>query len=52
MNIKPLDVLHMLDDEDLAEMEPQDLERICIALTLDLQLEKEKMGNIPLDVIN
>jgi len=41
MTIKPIDILHMLDDEDLADMERADLNRLCIAITLDLQLERE-----------
>ena len=41
MTIKPIDILHMLDDEDLAEMERGDLNRLCVAITLDLQLERE-----------
>ena len=41
MTIKPIDILQMLDDEDLAEMELNDLNRLCVAITLDLQLERE-----------
>ena len=41
MNIKPIDVLRMLDDEDLADMEPNDLNKLCIMITLDNQLDKE-----------
>jgi hypothetical protein len=32
----------MLDDEDLASMRHSDLHRLCVALTLDLQIEKER----------
>ena len=41
MIIKPIDVLNMLDDEDLADMEYDDLNKLCTAITLDLQLDKE-----------
>ena len=41
MNIKPIDVLQMLDDEDLASMEYRDLRNLCLAISLDLQLSKE-----------
>jgi len=41
MTIKPIDILQMLDDEDLADMENADLNRLCVAITLDLQLERE-----------
>jgi len=52
MNIKPIDVLYMLDDEDLAEMDRIDLHKLCIAISLDHQLEKEKSSKNLLDVIN
>ena len=52
MTIKPIDVLHMLDDEDLADMEYNDLNKLCIMITLDNQLEYEKIGDNPLDIIN
>ncbi len=42
MTIKPLDVLHLLDDEDLAQMRYSDLYNLCTAITLDLQIEREK----------
>jgi len=42
MIIKPMDVLHMLDDEDLAMIEPMDLRNLCTAISLDLQLKKEE----------
>jgi hypothetical protein len=41
MNIKPMDVLYMLDDEDLASMRYSDLHKLCVAITLDLQIDKE-----------
>ena len=40
----------MLDDEDLAEMELVDLNRLCIAITLDLQLEEENK-NEPIEYL-
>jgi len=43
MIIKPIDILHMLDDEDLAGMELSDLNKLCTAITLDLQLERERV---------
>jgi hypothetical protein len=43
VTIKPLDIIHMLDDEDLAFMRQSDLQKICIAITLDLQLERERV---------
>ena len=43
MTIKPIDILFMLDDEDLAEMEIIDLHKLCTAITLDLQLERERV---------
>lgn len=42
MTIKPMDVLYMLDDEDLATIEPQDLSNLCVAISLDLQLKQEE----------
>ena len=52
MTIKPIDILHMLDDDDLADMEQEDLLRLCTAITLDLQISRERMGDDPLNVIN
>ena len=43
MTIKPIDILYMLDDEDLASMNLVDLNRLCTAITLDLQLERERV---------
>ena len=45
MTIKPMVILRMLDDEDLAYMKQSDLYRLCIAITLDLQLDLEQPGN-------
>lgn len=41
MTINPLDILFMLDDEDIAEMEAADLDKLCSLISLDIQLEKE-----------
>ena len=43
MTIKPIDILHMLDDEDLVNMRFIDLNRLCVAITLDLQIERERI---------
>ena len=45
MNIRPVDVLLMLDDEDLVEMEYEDLDKLCVMITLDNQLQKESYGD-------
>ena len=42
MNIKPMDILYLLEDEDLASMRYSDLHKLCVAITLDLQMEKER----------
>ena len=42
MTIKAIDILYMLDDDDLASMRYSDLHKLCVALTLDLQIEKER----------
>ena len=42
MTIKPIDVLYMLDDDDLATIESQDLNSLCVAISLDLQLRREE----------
>ena len=42
MIIKPIDVLYMLDDEDLATIESKDLNNLCVAISLDLQLKQEE----------
>ena len=42
MTIKPIDVLHMLDDDDLATIESEDLNSLCVAISLDLQLRREE----------
>ena len=45
MNIRPVDVLLMLDDEDLVGMEYEDLGKLCVMITLDNQLQKESYGD-------
>ena len=45
MNIKPMDILYLLEDEDLASMRYSDLHKLCVAITLDLQIEKEISKN-------
>ena len=42
MIIKPIDVLYMLDDEDLVTIESVDLNNLCVAISLDLQLKQEE----------
>ena len=42
MTIKPIDVLYMLDDDDLATIESEDLNSLCVAISLDLQLRREE----------
>jgi len=42
MNIKPIDVLNMLDDDELSDIELEDLYKLCNAISLDLQVEREK----------
>jgi hypothetical protein len=37
-----MDILHLLEDEDLASMRYSDLHKLCVAITLDLQLERER----------
>jgi hypothetical protein len=41
MIIKPLDILYMLDDEDLADMDQDYMFKLCNAISLDLQIETE-----------
>ncbi len=41
VNIRPMDILYMLEDEDLASMNYSDLRKLCVAITLDLQVQKE-----------
>ncbi len=41
MVIKPLDVLLMLDSEDVLLMDYPDLHKLCVLISLDLQIEKE-----------
>jgi len=45
MTIKPLDILHLLEDEDIEMMEYIDLNKLCIMITLDEQLNKEEISN-------
>jgi hypothetical protein len=45
MIIKPLDILYMLDDGYLAGMDHEDILKLCNAISLDLQIEKESYGN-------
>ena len=42
VNIKAIDILYMLDDDDLAHMKQSDLQRLCTVITLDTQLERER----------
>ena len=44
MTIKPLDILLMLDSEDVDQMEYIDLNKLCIAITLDEQLTQESIA--------
>jgi len=37
-----MDILYLLEDEDLASMRYSDLHKLCVAITLDLQMEKER----------
>ncbi len=37
-----MDILYMLEDEDLANMRYSDLRKLCVAITLDLQVERER----------
>jgi hypothetical protein len=47
-NIRAIDILYLLEDDDLASMQPSDLRRLCTAITLDSQLtlEQEKEPKI------
>ena len=42
VNIKAIDVLYMLEDDDLAYMRQSDLQKLCMVITLDDQLEREQ----------
>ena len=42
VNIKAIDILYMLDDDDLAHMRQSDLQKLCTVITLDVQLERER----------
>lgn len=47
MTIKPLDVLFMLDEEDIEMMGHTDLQRLCVLVSLDLQIERELNAKSP-----
>ena len=42
VNIKAIDILYLLDDDDLAHMRQSDLQKLCTVITLDAQLERER----------
>ena len=42
VSIKAIDILYMLEDDDLAYMRQNDLQKLCIVITLDAQLERER----------
>jgi hypothetical protein len=42
VNIKAIDILYMLEDDDLAHMRQSDLQKLCTVITLDAQLEREQ----------
>jgi hypothetical protein len=42
VNIKAIDILYMLEDDDLAHMRQSDLQKLCTVITLDAQLERER----------
>ena len=42
VSIKAIDILHMLEDDDLAYMRQSDLQRLCTVITIDAQLERER----------
>jgi len=42
VTIKAIDVLYMLEDDDLAYMRQSDLQKLCMVITLDAQLEREQ----------
>jgi hypothetical protein len=41
-NIRAIDILYLLEDDDLALMQQGDLRRLCTAITLDFQLTLEQ----------
>ena len=41
-NIRAIDILYLLEDDDLALMQQGDLRRLCTAITLDSQLTLEQ----------
>jgi hypothetical protein len=45
VNIKAIDILYMLEDDDLAHMRQSDLQKLCTVITLDAQLERERNKN-------
>ena len=42
VNIKAIDILYLLDDDDLAHMRQSDLQKLCTVITIDAQLERER----------
>ena len=42
VSIKAIDILYMLEDEDLAYMRQNDLQKLCTVITIDAQLERER----------
>ena len=42
VSIKAIDVLYMLEDDDLAYMRQSDLQKLCMVITIDAQLERER----------
>lgn len=42
MTIKPIDILHMLDNESILLMDYEDLNKLCTMITLDNQIELEE----------
>jgi len=41
-NIRAIDILYLLEDDDLASMRQDDLRRLCTAITLESQLTLEQ----------
>lgn len=44
MVIRPLDIIYMLEDEDLADIHPIELSILCNMASIDQQLHDEKYG--------
>jgi hypothetical protein len=42
VNIKAIDILYMLEDDALAHMRQSDLQKLCMIITLDAQLDRER----------